>query len=70
LVAKGFTQVESIGFNETFSTIARMESIWDVFAVVTIEDFEVHQMDIKTIFLNGNISKEIHATTIRFCGQT
>jgi hypothetical protein len=40
-----------------------------VFAVVTIEDFEVHQMDIKTIFLNGNISKEIYATTIRFCGQ-
>jgi hypothetical protein len=27
LVAKGFTQVESIGFNETFSTIAQMESI-------------------------------------------
>jgi hypothetical protein len=46
LVAKGFTQVESIGFNETFSLVAWMELIWDVLAIVTIEDFEVHQMDV------------------------
>ncbi len=69
LVAKGFTQVESIGFNEFFSHVAWMESIWDAFAIATIEDLEVHQMDVKIIFLNVNISKEIFATTRGFCGQ-
>jgi len=40
-----------------------------VLAIATIEDLEVHQMDVKIIFLNVNISKEIFTTTRRFCGQ-
>jgi hypothetical protein len=36
LVAKGFTQVESIDFNETFSHVAQMESIRVVLIVVAI----------------------------------
>jgi hypothetical protein len=36
LVAKGFTQVESIELNETFSHVAQMESIWVVLVVVAI----------------------------------
>jgi hypothetical protein len=36
LVAKGFTQVESIAFNETFSHVAWMESIWVVVVIVAI----------------------------------
>jgi hypothetical protein len=40
-----------------------------VLAIATIEDLEVHQMDVKIIFLNGNISKGIYATIRRFCGQ-
>jgi hypothetical protein len=50
LVAKGFTQVEGIDFNETFSLIASMESIQVVLAVITIEYLEVHQMDVKLPF--------------------
>jgi hypothetical protein len=51
LVAKGFTQIEGINFNETFSFIAWMESIWIVLVVTTIEDLEVHQMDVKFLSL-------------------
>ncbi len=58
LVAKGFTQVENIGFNETFSPIAWMESIWDVLTFAPIEDLKVHQMDVKIIFLNGKFQKK------------
>jgi hypothetical protein len=47
LVAKGFTQIEGIDFNETFSLIAWMESIQIVLVVITIEYLEVHQMDVK-----------------------
>jgi hypothetical protein len=35
-MARGFTQVEGIDFNETFSHVAKMESIWIVLVVVAI----------------------------------
>jgi hypothetical protein len=60
LVVGGFTQIEGIDFNETFSHVARMESIQVVFVVTTIEDFEVHQLNVRTIFLNGHILDEIY----------
>jgi hypothetical protein len=60
LVVKGFTQIEGIDFNETFSHVARMECIQVVFIVTTIENFEVHQMNVKIIFLNGHIPNEIY----------
>jgi hypothetical protein len=44
-VARGFTQVENIDLHETFSPIARMESIRIMLAIVTNEDLEVHQMN-------------------------
>jgi len=42
LVVRAFTQIEGFDFNETFSHVARMESIQVVFVVTTIENFEVH----------------------------
>jgi hypothetical protein len=56
LVTIGFTQVEGIDYNETFFPIAQMESIQIMLAVVIIEDFEMHQMDVKTTILNGDLS--------------
>jgi hypothetical protein len=51
LVAKGFTQVEGINFNETFSHVVWIESIWVVLVIVVIvENLEVHQMDVKLLF--------------------
>jgi hypothetical protein len=41
-VVRGFTQIEGIDFNETFSHVVQMESIQGVFVVTTIENFEVH----------------------------
>ncbi len=60
LVVGGFTQIEGIDFNETFSHVGQMESIQVMFVVTTIENFEVHQMNVKIIFLNGHISNEIY----------
>jgi hypothetical protein len=41
-----------------------------VFAILAIEDFKVHQMDVKITFLNVDISKEIYMCNIyRVCGQ-
>ncbi len=46
-------------FFSTFSFIARMKSIQTMLAIATIQDHKMHQMDVKTSLLNGDLSKEI-----------
>ncbi len=53
LVARGFTQTYGVDYNETFAHVAKFTSICCIFALATLEDMEVHQMDVKTTFLNG-----------------
>jgi len=60
LVAKGFTQIPGIDYDETFSPIARFESLRLLLALAALEDWEIHQMDVKSAFLNGVLDKEIY----------
>jgi hypothetical protein len=57
LVAKGFFQVEDIDYNETFSPIAKMNSIHLVLALVASYKSKVHQMDVKSAFLHGDLQE-------------
>jgi hypothetical protein len=58
LVAKGFSQVEGIDYNETFSPIAKMNSIRLVLALAASHKWEVHQMDVKSAFLHEDLQKK------------
>ena len=60
LVAKGFTQREGIDYKETFSPIFMKDSFRIIMTLVAHFDLELHQMDVKTAFLNGDIEKEIY----------
>ena len=53
LVAKGFTQKEGINYNETFSPVSKKDSFRIIMALVAHFNLELHQMDVKTAFLNG-----------------
>jgi hypothetical protein len=60
LVAKGFSQVEGIDYNETFSPVAKMNSICLVLALATSHKWEVHKMDVKSTFLHEELQEEIY----------
>jgi hypothetical protein len=60
LVARGFTQTYGVDYNETFALVAKFTSIRCIVALATLEDMEVHQMDMKTAFLNGKLEEEIY----------
>ncbi|KAG8498252.1 hypothetical protein CXB51_007407 [Gossypium anomalum] len=59
LVAKGYTQKEGIDFTETFSPVSSKDSFRIIMALVAHFDLELHQMDVKTAFLNGDIEETI-----------
>jgi len=59
-VARGFTQTFGVDYNETFAPIAKFASICGILALATIEDMEIHQMDVKTTFLNGDLEEDIY----------
>jgi hypothetical protein len=57
LVSKGFSQVEGIDYNETFSPVAKMNSIHLVLSLAASHKWEVHQMDVKSTFLHGDLQE-------------
>ena len=60
LVAKAFTQREGIDYNETISPLSSKDSFIIIMALVVHFDLELHQMDVKTAFLNGEIDEIIY----------
>ena len=60
LVAQGFTQRYGVDYDETFSPVVRFESIRTVIAIAAWYGIELHQMDVKTAFLNGELKEEIY----------
>jgi hypothetical protein len=60
LVAKGYSQVEGLDFDETYAPIARLESIWILLSYATYHGFKFYQIDVKSAFHNGPIKEEVH----------
>ena len=55
-VARGFSQKEGIDYEETFAPIARYTSI----TLAAVMRWKIHQMDVKTTFLNGVVEEEVY----------
>ena len=66
-MAKDFTQREGIDYNKIFSPVSCKNSFRIIMALVAHYDLELHQMDVKAAFLNGDLEKNLHGTTKRFC---
>jgi hypothetical protein len=59
-VTKGFTQRKGIDYNETFSPVSSKDSFRIIMALVMHYNLELHQMDVKTTFLNGDLYENVY----------
>ncbi|PHT28005.1 putative polyol transporter 3 [Capsicum baccatum] len=60
LVVKGFKQKEGLDYFDTYSPVTRLTSILILIALAGVYGLEIHQMDVKTAFLNGELEEEIY----------
>ncbi|KAL2542841.1 cysteine-rich RLK (RECEPTOR-like protein kinase) 8 [Abeliophyllum distichum] len=59
-INKGYAQLEGVDFDETFAHVARIESIRLLLYVACQMRFKLHQMDVKSAFLNGILNEEVY----------
>ena len=55
LVARGFVQQEGIDYDDAFAPVVRMESVRVLLVLAAQEGWQVHHMDVKSAFLNGDL---------------
>ena len=60
LVAKGYRQKEGLDYFDTYSPVTRITSIRMLIDIAALHNLEIHQMDLKTTFLNGELDEEIY----------
>lgn len=60
LVVVGYTQKKEIDYFDTYSPVTKISTIRSLVALAAIHGLIVHQMDVKTAFLNGDLREEIY----------
>ena len=60
LVYKGYSQQEGIDYEETYAPVARMEVVRMFLAYAKNKNFKLHQMVVKSTFLNGELEEEVY----------
>ena len=60
LVAQSFNQKSGVDYDQTFCPVVRFESVRTIIALAAKYDLKLHQSDITTIFLNGELKEDIY----------
>jgi hypothetical protein len=60
LYVRGFSQEYGVDYFETFVLVIRMESLRVLLALATTQDWEIHQMDIVSVYLLGDLEEEVY----------
>ncbi|GKB23411.1 zinc finger, CCHC-type containing protein [Tanacetum coccineum] len=60
LVIQGFRQKKRIDYFDTYASVARITTIRLLLALAAIHNIGIHQMDVKTAFLNGDLKEEVY----------
>ena len=59
-VARGFTQILGLDFDETFSPVISLTGLRILLALALLYNLEIHQLDVKTAYLNNEIDMVIY----------
>ena len=60
LTAQGFAQRAGIDFSETYAPVLNYHTLRLILAIVAAEDYELHQMDVETAFLNAKVEEDLY----------
>ena len=60
LVARSFIHKEGIDYDDTFALVVCMESVRVLLMLAAQEGWQVHHMDVKSTFLNGDLKEEVY----------
>ena len=60
LFRSGYAQKQGVDYDEVFAPVARIETVRILFALAAQGDWEVHHMDVKSAFLNGDLQEEVY----------
>nr|GEU32732.1 zinc finger, CCHC-type [Tanacetum cinerariifolium] len=67
LVIQGFRQKEGIDYFDTYAPVARITTIRLLLALAAIHNLVIHQMDVKTSFLNGDLEEKLPGNEHKVC---
>lgn len=59
LIAKGFLQVEDVGFFETFSIVVKLATIRVILTLIVSKGWSLRQVNVYNVFLNGEFFKDV-----------
>ena len=60
LVAKGYSQQQGVNYNDTFSLVARLDTIRTLITLAGQNGWLLYQLDVKSVFLNGEFKQEVY----------
>jgi len=60
LVAKGYAQTYGTDYEETYSPVAKMTTVKAIIAMAGAKGWPLHQMDVKNVFLHGDLQEEVY----------
>ena len=60
LVAQGYSQTHGVDYDEVFSPVVRFATLRTLLALANANDWEIHQMDVTTAYLNGELDCDVY----------
>ena len=60
IVAGGHRQVEGVNYSETFSSVAKMPTVWVIQVNAATQDWEIEHVDVKSAYLNATLKETIY----------